>query len=884
MTTPITPSPFQVIDDSKKQLAEALSNITPDEFLISGILNFVRSKFLSFIVKDINDSIRKSTAVSSTSDLELAQRGFKQADETAEALIDRIWSDFYHPVFKYYQSQFHDLKNEEIKYNRKRGVEMRKLNEKFRKLSKLSSDFYLDLLKHILTQHRVGFIVPETFYEFLNLTMASNALEVKKSDNATVVKMVYIVHRSLLFLGTTSRYRSSLSQFLPKADREGFNRALEYCHYSELLLPAFGEARNHIGMIYNAQGDALQAAYEFLRSALARIPSQLGTSNYKVCLSNTTQVIDDLNRLRLDNNVTSRNRFKHLSTYFLVLYGFHFNPQKWKKTETTFINGTPVKEVRSDLYKIITDLASKGNDVFLIQKLFIMLIGGISLSGAVKSQSLTPELTNLFQFSFEFIDVIEKFFIEQWSVDKSKSLKLLPLIRLLFSWLRVNKLALQYAHRDSNFLKNTAILLNLLFKYSPETDFSVRPKREQYFLEDIGLKEFTPVDRLFWDFDDSHIFESPDSANKLIGKFKNHDEKEETKLRVEAVGYLGKKIINANRVGIKFEADKKCFNVDNMRDLRMKKIPGLEPKKPKPTETKQETPTVKKNNKRRGKGKKNQQQTKPETSKKAVPIRESSSSSSSSSGSEGIVEISQNSFERRNNIHAQKSENSAPPAVPKEPTKAHQAVISIEELENKLTNARKDENYANMVDSLVDDTFASKSASQTSNEANANWKSTPQQQPQATFNRAFSPNINNSNNNGIFTNAYATQSPFSTYPSYFPGYPQVPPPPQQQQQQILKPSTQSTPQPVNNLYRQYQSIYSPYGISQITPQSPQQPVAQTQQSPFNMYGYGAYPQYGHPPVTQVPETPPQYQPPGQHPQNQQTYPNGNEYQFTGYQS
>lgn len=870
MTTTNNTSPLAVIDDSKKQLTEALTNVTPDDFLISGILNFIRSKFLSFIIKDINDSIRKASPQLNESDLQLAQGDSKKAEETAECLIDRIWSDFYHPVMRYYQSQFQELKNQELKLKRKRTVELRKLNDRFKKISKVTSDFFLDLLKQILTQHKLDFIVPKNFYNFLDLEISPNAVQINKSDNAIVVKLVYVAHRSLLFLGSISRYRSSFSQMLAKTEHEDFNRALQYTHYSELLLPAFGEARNHIGMIYSAQGDNLSASYEFLRSCSTRIPSKLGAANYRVCMNSTTAVIDDLNRLRLEDNITNKNRYKHLSTYFSVLYGFHFNPSRWKRSESTFINGTPVKEVKNDLYKIISDLASKGqDDVFVLQKMLILLIGGISFSEASRTTSLTPELTTLFMFAFEFIDIIEKFFIEQWSVDKSKSLKLLPLIRLILSWLRNNKLALQYSHRDSNFLKTTAILLNLLFKHSQGGDSDHRPKRDQYFFEDVGLKEFIPIGRLFWDFDDGHIFEDSNSTLKLIGEFKPHDEKEETSLRGLAVGYLGKKIISANRVGIKFDDEKKLFDVSDVKDIQKKKIPGAVPKQVSPAKNEEKPITASaKRNRRRRNGKKNQQARKPVTpsySSLSASSSSDSDSDSDSNSSGGLVEISQNSFERRNKSSVldkgieNLSVSKAQTPQPKPPSAAHEAVLSIEELENKLTNAKKDQNYASMVDSLVDDTFSSNPVSThtpSNNNGNTSWQSTPQyniQQASTPFNSndAFSPNFNNNSNGAFNQSPFMNQTPFSAYPNYYSAYQQPQPQPQQPQQ------------PQSNMYHQYQSLYSQYQ-SPIPQQQPQQQG----QSPFNMYNYGGYAQYAYPNI-QVPQTPSQSNSQQQQQQQQQ---------------
>lgn len=868
MTTTNNNSSLAVIDDSKKQLTEALTNITPDDFLISGLLNFVRSKFLSLIIKDINDSIRKASPDLTESELQLAQGDSKEAGKTAESLIDMIWSDFYHPVMKFYQSQFQDLKKQELKLNKKRTVELRKLNDKFRKISKLTSDFYLDLLKHILTQHKIDYIIPNTFYQLLNLELAPNSVKVNKSDNTTIVKLVYVVHRSLLFLGTISRYRSSFSQVLPKTEHEDFNRALQYCHYSELLLPAFGEARNHIGMIYNAQGDSLSAVYEFLRSALARIPSTPGASNYKACLNNTTQVIDDLNRLRLENNITNKNRYKYLSTYFIVLCGFHFNPSRWKRSENAFVNGTPVKDVRNDFYEIMSYLVSKGqDDVFIFQKLFILLIGGIDISEVSKTTSLTTELTNLFKFTFEFIDFVEKKFIELWGVSTSKGLKLLPFFRLVLSWLRVNKLALQYAHRDPNFLKTTAILLNLLFAYSSNGDFNHRPKRDQYFLEDVGLKEFTPIDRLFWDFDDSAIFEDNDSTLRLIGGFKEHDSEEETNLRVLSVGYLGKKIISANRVGIKYDTEKNLFDVENVQNIKKKKTPGAK-LKPAPvkkeTEQKIETPSAKRNRRRRHNGKQSQEKSAPAIS------------SSASESSDGIVEISQNSFERRNDQDVLKdgieslsvSNNSR---VSQQPGSSQQGVLSIEELENKLTNAKKDQNYANMVDSLVDDTFSSNAASSnapTNSYENTSWQPTPQyniqpsqqqqqqhqQQQQQNFGQfnSFSPGFNNNNYDAFNSSPFLNQSQFPPYQSYFSA-------PYQILDHVQPPQPQ--PYPTANLFRQYNQLYGKQHLN-LTPQ-PQQ--AELHSSMYS--GYAGYPQYAYPPNIQVPQTPSQ-------PQQHQEQPNG----------
>lgn len=541
------------LDQYKQQLASLLLQVTPDENLLSGILNFVRGRMVSLILKDINGSIKRFEQPP------MAQHQSK--DDAAEVLVDRMWTDFYHPVFRYYQAQHHSLKMEESR-SRKRTVEIRKVNDRFLKIAKLSRDFFFDLIKQLLTRHKLDFQVPLTIYEFLDMEVEPNATPIRKSDQQTIIKMIYVVHCSMLHIGGTSRYRSTLSQFLSKDKHENFNKALEMCRHAEMLIPAIGEARNQMGLIHSAQGETLNAAYEFMRSSLARMPSKFGALNYNKIMARNESLVDSVNKTKLEDNCTMKNIRKYISLYFLALVGYH-TQSSWKREDGVLCNGMKVDMLEKELLKYVKQLASeKGDDKFFFERLLLILIG--SVPGVSKGS--VSELTALLRFTFKYIVALESVFVEQWPENRPRSLMLLPTLRIVVSWLKAQKMALAYSHKAVEFLQTSAQVANLIYTNDSES-YDQRPKREQYFNEDVGVKEFVPLGRMLWDFDDdATIFEDP---MKVIGRWAEHDLEEENSARLVSVGTMFKSLL-CGREGVHFDAAKKELVVDLSKIVKLK--------------------------------------------------------------------------------------------------------------------------------------------------------------------------------------------------------------------------------------------------------------------------------------------------------------------------
>jgi hypothetical protein len=780
------------IEDSKKHLAEVLSQVTPDDTLISGILNFVRSKFLNLIITDTNESLNRA-APTGEEDLKLNQnQENKPKSDTAEYLIDKVWNDFYHPVFKYYQLQQQRLCEGEGQH-RKRIVELRKVNDRFKKIAKQSRDFFFDLLKNVLTQHKIDFIVPQYFYDSMNLSMNPNAIKVNPQDNITVVKLIYLAHKCMLFIGATSRYRSLLSKDLSPADHEKYTPAFQMYRSAELLLPAFGDTNNYLGMAYNDQDLKFSALYEFLRASLSRIPSSLGQGNYRKMINSTSTIIDQLNKFRLEVKHPGKIRHEVTSVYFFALFGYYSVPSTWKRSENYLINGTKVSDLEKDLFNIISEIVREGESKTLLEKIFISLIGSIKLSNS--SRSVTPELNKLLKFTFKFITYMQVLFVELWYDTQDKSLKLLPLLRLVYSWIKVDKLAFQYSNRSFEFLRLSAVISNLLFDKYPNEKFRSRPQRDQFFSEDVLVREFTPLDRLLYDFNDTALFEGNDSPAKLIGKYTEHDSEQEDKLRSIAVGTIVKKILESNQFGIIFDEKTRHFDLGNAKPPPLKKAEPKqqkivsEAKAPKasraPARSKSNNRKESKQSNRNASSKTNSVRSnditerKPDIPQQVYPKLDSSLVSSSPGSS---VELTQAPPIEKLII----GDNSPRPqsTVPILPA------LNAEDLEARLTGTG---NVSTIVDSLVTNTFST---------SNQNiWKSTPQSEnwgmegpisyPQFGNPNGFSQPFPNTSVNP--SNVYSPPVPGVGYLQYL-SSPPVPHHPQQQQAQ-------------QNMYLQYLNHY-----------------------------------------------------------------------------
>ena len=548
------------IEKYRQQLNVLLGEVTPDESLICGILNFVRGRLMPLVIKDINDSVKSF----GNNEITTEQQAQVDVELTAESLVEKMWVEFFHPVLRYYQAQHHQLKNQESKH-RKKTVELRKVNDKFLKVAKLSRDFFFDLIKQVLEQHMLEFQVPQAVYKFLRLKTDPNAIEIRKSDQQSIIKMLYVVQFSMLQIGATSRYRSSLSQYLSEKNKEDYSKALEMCRYAELLIPAIGEARNQLGLIYQSRDDTFNMVYEFLRSSLARIPSKFGALNYRKMMVYNSVLVEKLNKTIMENNCTDKNRKRYISVYLLAILGFHTQPS-WKDEDgIVLVNGMEIDILEKNVLSYVAHYASEKRDPsFFLEQILIMLIGSVFTTSPKESMT---SLTSLLRFTFKYIVTLETVFIEQWSINRSKSYSLLPVFRIVVSWLKAQKVALAYSQKAVEFIQASCKLCNLVLKEFPDESFDKRPKRTQYFDEDVEVKEFTPLGRMLWDFDDDEeIFDDP---SKLIGRFAKHDHEEEANLRLISVVSLFKTLLTA-REGIDYDETANELTIDLSKIVRKK--------------------------------------------------------------------------------------------------------------------------------------------------------------------------------------------------------------------------------------------------------------------------------------------------------------------------
>jgi telomere elongation protein len=817
------------LDKYKQQLGLLLADITPDEALICGILNFVRGRIIPLIVKDINDSVKGYTA--NDDELQLAQS--QNTNEKADELVNLMWSDFYHPVFRYYQAQHYALNKAEPKH-KKKTVELRKLNAKFLKVSKMSRDFFFDLIKQVLTQY-INFQIPHAVYEFLQLEIEENAIPIKRYDEKTIIKTLSVVYWSMLHIGATSRYRSSMSLFLAKEDHEDFEKAMEICRYAELLAPVIGEARNQIGMIYVAEDEPLNAAYEFLRSSLAIAPSKFGALNYKKLMANNAPLVEKLNRTKLENKCTKKNIRNYISIYFISILGF-YTQSSWKREDGAMVNGMKVDQLEKELLRLVKQLATEqGDKSFFFEKLLLLLIG--SVANIPKDQ--ITELTLLLRFTFKYITALESIFIEQWVTDKKDSLLLLPTLRIMVTWLKNQKVALAYSHRTVEFIQTSTQLANLIYFEYPDDSFETRPKREQFFSEDVGVKAFAPLGQRLWDFDDDNeIFGDP---SKSIGQFAEHDAEYENRLRLLAVGTMIRTLL-CGREGVTFDQDTRELKVDLSKIVK-KREPPVRSVGITPTSTnKKPTKKDEKEGKNGGKEKYSKNDKKKESSKKKSKKNKAKKQKiievSDSDTDSDVEQITEEVYHRHNDQISEKYKplEQTPPVVSF--SKPTQIV-----LEEKSSEQRMEK----MVDSIVDEVHivSDSSDEQTSPnivQSQPHFESQPFPTSQYPQKRQFqSPQ---------------PQGPHSHFQSPQPRYPpegQFQTPAQLPHQQFPQQFSQQAHAAYQNLYGGIWSQNDQFNAYYMY----QQQLQQQQQQPFRP---PQYPYHGRPPVQQVPTSLPLSQP------------------------
>lgn len=564
---------LETLNNFQKQLEATFKDnqIVQDHALLNGFLSFVDSR----LTRMVKESLKVQQEICESD----GSFQIEIDDRTVPLILRLYWEKICYPVFKWFQAWRKTISPREPG-EKPRYVEFRKMNARLTKFFKSVHNFYYSIMEEVVAKYDCFALMPLKLRKELNLKIPESGEQSRMGSNGKfAVLIVMTLHNCLLYLGTTHRYKAVGEKINNRYQLQDFEKSIRYLDMACLLLPSMGEAHLQKGLTYVQTNNFGSAVYQFTRSALARIPSPAAESNF------ARIICDGKSRLRhsFDQNLKHIARHKSdlssefnrtiIESYFLVLFGTHFAPQSW--TLGSLQGVSSLVSLERVLYEKISTRYVKNTE--LIFENLIVAIGGFDLllkspksgekrpdSQAVNLKDLTPSQSNYLSFSFKFISHLLHIIREAWQKNFN-DFHYLAMVRVVVNWLKSNRAALQYSHRDENFCKALALLLNDILKSEKLDKSSLssgRPTRPYFFEEDVMLKEFFSVRYALSDFNDEHIFASSDSTSRLMGYVPENERLEATDegcLRLEAIVGSGRKFFAKNSCGIAWNAEKTLY-------------------------------------------------------------------------------------------------------------------------------------------------------------------------------------------------------------------------------------------------------------------------------------------------------------------------------------
>ncbi|ODV85210.1 hypothetical protein CANARDRAFT_185426, partial [[Candida] arabinofermentans NRRL YB-2248] len=601
----------EVINTNKLKIQEIISNrYAPDDSLLLGTLSFAQSKFSSYVLGEFSYELEKMDELNKGNLVDLAQT----TKLSPGKVVDRVWIEIHHPTIKYFQSQFHYLSKDSKKKSNKQPkpfprssnintIEIRKLFDSFVKFISKCYEFYFSLVKEIIATYQLSIYIPVK--KLTSTLKIDNLPEISRKHvpvEGPIASIVYVINKCILYIGDLSRYRTLIAKtYLPstsisKEDNNNYSKSIELYKLSLLILPSLGDPYNHVAIIDNLKEDKFNVVYNFIRSSLSSKPLPIGFNNLITFLSKQPESSPLLKRFELfygtdRSTITKNDRLELLKSEFLILFNYYLLPNKWKLRDGYSINNHNIKDIEDDFYQVSSKLDFHKqifNDFYFKQ--LIILLGGFEL--LIDKKMVHPDLkqqnsiiSNYLKFTFRYLDNFMKNVLNNWGTDLKNprlSTLLLPLLRIMLCWFKERELPRGYLIQTAPYASSLAEILNNIFEYfrlNPDsleevdgieynkiTLFNEKPTRKRLFKEDVTLKEFRPLNYHLNDFNDDSLYQKDEiSVLALIGELPNESQKNtkisDSVLRIAAIGYLGKKILIANKVGIKFNSESNMFEI-----------------------------------------------------------------------------------------------------------------------------------------------------------------------------------------------------------------------------------------------------------------------------------------------------------------------------------
>ncbi|CAG98717.1 Ebs1p [Kluyveromyces lactis] len=594
----------------QKQLQSVLeTDFFRDDSLMKGAIQMIHSKIMQMLLQSL---IPEGLHQDITTDTGSKKSEIRSSD--AHRILDLTWKHVHYPIFKYFQN----WRNRNVaEGSRPNYAGHRQLNSILQKIFPQIHKLYYSTLELIFANYNLTALIPSDTRSKLNIStkkLNDDASNVLKPEDSFSIDCVMASQRCLLYIGCSQRYKIIMEHLSDRYQQADFQKPLRYLDIASTIVPSVGETFLQRGICYTHTKNFGNAAYQFVRSSLSRLPSDAGIPNFTNLLGDPNgslfkKLLNSLDDLKVQETIKKRIiNMEIMEFYILPLIGSHIFPQTWKNNR----HSDRLKHFQTLLFdkieiRYIKNISMIFQDLILLIGSFHMyqMINGVSSNTTSSAATIMPNDKTLMngngsansinnsgnsnirsiQSETKFLEFIFKFFthlIDKVIMKEFKNCEMfqyLAMARIMMCWIKSHKNVLKFAHRSTSFCQSMVNLTNELLS---SNDLSIsfehlhRPTRDYFYEEDIMLKEFGPTKFTLSDFNDEKLLSMDNLPDRLVGKSKNKlTAKEEHSSRVQVLVYSNKKFLEKNCCGFKLDTEKKRYVHTAVKRVKANSLPNI---------------------------------------------------------------------------------------------------------------------------------------------------------------------------------------------------------------------------------------------------------------------------------------------------------------------
>lgn len=549
------------MEDTFAGFQEQLQNILEtdfhrDESLLRGCLQLVHSKTSKFLQSALLERHSSDRSLVASSD--------------APLVLDLVWKNVHYPFFKFFQGW---KSRNTVEGGKPNYGGHRQMNSTLQKLFPQIHKLYYSTIEMLFANYNMDLLIPSDTRSKLNISFkkfSDDSMTKLSPDDQFSIDCVLTLQRCLLYISSCHRYKVVMEHISDKYQQSDFQKSLRYLDIASNLVPSVGETYLQRGICFTLTKNFGNAAYQFVRSALSRIPSDAGLPNFKSLLGDPNgslfkKLLASLDDLKIQETIKKRIiNMEIMEFYILPIIGFHIFPETWGNNR----HSERLRHFQTLLFDKI-EIRYIKNISMIVQDL-ILVIGGFHIHQLINLPCATDKKnSNLTQSELKFLEFIFKFFthlLEKVIIKEYKNSEMfqyLAMVRIMICWIKSNKSVLKFAHRCTPFCNSLAVLTNEVLsanEWAEEFNDLHRPTREFFFEEDIILKEFSPIRFSLSDFNDEEMLNMENLPDRLSGKLNRTSLPiADHSLRIKAIIYSNKRFLEKNACGFKWDETKEKY-------------------------------------------------------------------------------------------------------------------------------------------------------------------------------------------------------------------------------------------------------------------------------------------------------------------------------------